>query len=95
LKQRCPPWARRLNLRGRGESQDSECVITVNDTGPGLADGASDDMPPTEAVSGRGVALMRLVTDRLQLRARRGGGLSVRMFKRLKWSDGALGRLDP
>lgn len=77
------------------ESQASECVITVNDDGPGLAEAKPTDMPSTDAVGGRGIAIMRIATDKFQLRARRGGGLSVRMFKRLRWSDGAIGRLPP
>ena len=77
------------------ESVDSECVITVNDSGPGLGRSRAPDMPPADAESGRGMALMRISADRVQLHARRGGGLSVRMFKRLQWSDDALGRLAP
>jgi serine/threonine-protein kinase RsbW len=87
------------------ESEDSECVITISDGGPGLASAQPDtmpavdmpavDMPAADAPSGRGMTLMRLMTDRLELRRREGGGLSVRLFKRLRWADGAVGSLPP
>jgi serine/threonine-protein kinase RsbW len=92
------------------ESEDSECVITINDGGPGLASAQPDtmphmdmpamdmpavDMPAADAPSGRGMTLMRLMTDRLELHRREGGGLSVRLFKRLRWADGAVGSLPP
>jgi serine/threonine-protein kinase RsbW len=77
------------------ESQDSECVIVVNDGGPGLGQTEPTGMPDVDAVAGRGFALMRLTTDQVEVRARHGGGLSVRMFKRLRWSDGALGGMPP
>jgi serine/threonine-protein kinase RsbW len=83
------------------ESEDSECVITVNDSGPGLAPPPAGDgpppaaMPPADAPSGRGMALMRLMTDRLELRHRGDGGLSVRLSKRLRWADGAIGSVPP
>jgi serine/threonine-protein kinase RsbW len=77
------------------ESQDSECVITVNDAGPGVPADPSTVMPAADAVSGRGMALIRTVTDGVQVRGRRGGGWSVRMFKQLRWSDDALGSLPP
>jgi serine/threonine-protein kinase RsbW len=83
------------------ESEDSECVITVTDSGPGLPSPPSGAvpppaaMPPADASSGRGMALMRLMTDRLELRHRGDGGLSVRLSKRLHWTDGAIGSLPP
>jgi serine/threonine-protein kinase RsbW len=82
------------------ESEDSECVITVNDSGPGLPSppGAGQPlaaMPPADASSGRGMALMRLMMDRLELRNRGDRGLSVRLCKRLRWTDGAVGSLPP
>jgi serine/threonine-protein kinase RsbW len=80
------------------ESEDSHCVITVNDSGPGLAPGAASEspaMPDATALRGRGMALMRAMTDELELRPSRGGGLSVRLSKRLRWTDGALGGQPP
>jgi serine/threonine-protein kinase RsbW len=69
------------------ESDDQACVITVNDGGPGVPAARPAAMPGTDAQSGRGLALMRLLTDRVELRRRRGGGLSVRMVKTLQWAD--------
>jgi serine/threonine-protein kinase RsbW len=78
------------------ESEDSECVITVNDDGPGLPSTALEaTMPSPATLSGRGLALMKISTDGLEMRRRRSGGLSVRMLKRLRWTDGALGSLEP
>jgi serine/threonine-protein kinase RsbW len=74
------------------ESDDSGCVITVNDAGPGLPELSGAPMPATDALSGRGLALMRLLTDRVELQRRGEGGLSVRMFKTLRWAEGAVGR---
>jgi hypothetical protein len=34
---------------------------------------------------------MRISTDGFELRRRRSGGLSVRLLKRLRWRDGAIG----
>jgi serine/threonine-protein kinase RsbW len=73
------------------ETEDSECVITVNDGGPGLAAAPPGTMPVAQATGGRGMALMRVMTDELELRRRRDGGLSVRLSKRLRWADGAVG----
>jgi serine/threonine-protein kinase RsbW len=77
------------------ESEDSQCVITVNDDGPGLEADRAGSMPDPGSVNGRGMALMRIATDRVELRRRRSGGLSVRLFKKLRWTDGALGSLPP
>jgi len=77
------------------ESDDSECVITVNDNGPGLPEDQTETMPAPNALSGRGLALMSVSTDGVELRRRHGGGLSVRLFKRLRWVDGAIGSQPP
>ena len=77
------------------ESEDSEFVVTVNDHGPGLPDPPPSVMPGENALGGRGLALMQVTTDTLELRRRHGGGLSVRMFKRLRWTDGAIGGQPP
>lgn len=78
------------------ESQDSECVITINDAGPGMtAPDHPAGMPAPDATGGRGVALMRLLTDEVHLGGRRSGGFSVRLFKRLRWNDEAFGSLPP
>jgi serine/threonine-protein kinase RsbW len=75
------------------ESHDSDCVITVDDLGPGLGDAVIEGMPGPQSASGRGLALMRVSSDAVQFTRRRGGGLSVRISKRLLWRDGALGAL--
>jgi serine/threonine-protein kinase RsbW len=83
----------------RAESDDNSCVIQVDDFGPEGAvavpaaerGGSALAMPGPEATSGRGLALIRLLTDRLEFRSRSGGGLSVRMVMPLRWSDGAIG----
>jgi serine/threonine-protein kinase RsbW len=77
------------------ESEDSEVTITVNDNGPGLTDDPPEAMPSAEALGGRGFALMRITADRVELRRSRTGGLSVQLFKKLRWRDGALGSLPP
>lgn len=77
------------------ESDDSECVITVNDDGPGLTEAASASMPPADAVGGRGMAIMRFTTDSVTFRHRRSGGLSVRLSKRLQWKEDAFGSSPP
>jgi serine/threonine-protein kinase RsbW len=78
------------------ESNDSEVVITVNDDGPGAYPAAEiGQMPDPAALSGRGLALMRVTTDGVEVRRRRTGGLSVRLSKNLRWADGALGSVPP
>lgn len=77
------------------ETEGDECVITVTDNGPGLGRSVPAGMPPADAVAGRGLALMRLSTDRVQLNPRGTGGLSVRMVKRLQWNECAPGRSAP
>jgi serine/threonine-protein kinase RsbW len=77
------------------ESEDSEVTITINDDGPGLTGTAPGQMPAADAVGGRGFALMRITADRVELRRGRSGGLSVQLFKKLRWRDGALGSIPP
>jgi serine/threonine-protein kinase RsbW len=74
------------------KTEDSECVITVDDDGPGVSPLPPADMPAADAIDGRGFAIIRLMTDRMDVRRRPRGGLSVRMFKRLRWIDSAIGR---
>lgn len=86
------------------EAEDSTVIIEVQDNGPGLpaeldpagapAEPHPAGMPATDKLNGRGLALMRISTDAVELRRRRTGGLSVRMFKRLTWERGALGQAD-
>src|SRR5690242_4009286 len=74
------------------ESEGSDCVICVTDDGPGTNHQVPAEMPSVEVECGRGMSIMRLMTDRLEVRRRCSGGLSVRMLKRLRWVDGAMGR---
>jgi serine/threonine-protein kinase RsbW len=76
------------------ESEDSHCVITVNNDGSGLGESTPYAMPAADAVTGRGLAIMRITTDSVAFR-RRSGGLSVRLSKRLRWKDDAIGNLSP
>lgn len=73
------------------ESHDSQCVITINDDGPGLPADRPHLMPAPGASDGRGLAIMNIATDHVELHRRDSGGLSVRMSKRLHWSPGAIG----
>jgi serine/threonine-protein kinase RsbW len=75
------------------ESHDSDCVITVDDDGPGLTEPVDASMPGPLSPGGRGLALMRITSDAVQFTRRAGGGLSVRISKRLLWRDGAFGAL--
>jgi serine/threonine-protein kinase RsbW len=82
------------NYELAAESDDSDCVITVNDDGPGTVP-KPEAMPAADAMSGRGIALIRVTTDDLELQRRGSGGLSVRMFKKLRWTDNAIGGKPP
>ena len=75
------------------DSDDSGVTITVNDDGPGIAQGQVGGMPGPDVVNGRGMAIMRITTDAFELRRHNGRGVSVRLFKRLRWRDGAIGGL--
>ena len=75
------------------ESDDKTVTIVVSDDGPGIAEGEVGGMPGPNAQHGRGIALMRISTDGFELRRRRSGGVSVRLLKRLRWRDGAIGRM--
>jgi serine/threonine-protein kinase RsbW len=77
------------------ESTDRECTIVVDDDGPGLASPQSTEMPAVGTTGGRGFALMRTLSDRVEVRRRQGGGLSVRLFKNLRWRPGAPGAVVP
>ena len=47
------------------------------------------------ATHGRGLAIMNLMMDGIDLQPQPAGGLSTRLFKTLRWNDGALGSLPP
>jgi serine/threonine-protein kinase RsbW len=68
----------RLSVVGR------RCLIEVLDRGRGFDLRAlPDTMPPADAPSGRGVALMRYLTDELEFQSDPAGGTAVRMRKQL------------
>lgn len=69
---------------------DQEIAIEVADAGAGFDPSAVAE-PTAAAESGRGLKIMRLVTDRFELRPRKGGGTVVRFVKRLSWAHVALG----
>jgi len=71
---------------------DCEIAIEVLDAGAGF-DPAVVDEPSPNAESGRGLKIMRLVTDRFELRQRAGGGTVVRFVKRLAWARATIGLL--
>jgi serine/threonine-protein kinase RsbW len=59
---------------------DRRCTIEVLDSGQGFdLRTVSDEMPAPDAPSGRGVALMRYLTDELDVRSDPAHGTSVRM----------------
>ena len=59
---------------------DRRCTIEVLDSGQGFdLRTVSDEMPAPDAPSGRGVALMRYLTDELEVRSDPARGPSVRM----------------
>jgi serine/threonine-protein kinase RsbW len=63
---------------------DRRCTIEVVDSGQGFdLRAVSDEMPAPDAPSGRGVALMRYLTDELEVRSDPAHGTSVRMAKLL------------
>jgi serine/threonine-protein kinase RsbW len=61
---------------------DEQCAIEVCDDGDGF-DPQSLPAPVPTAESGRGLRIMRMVTDRFELTRRAGGGTVVRFVKRL------------
>jgi serine/threonine-protein kinase RsbW len=77
------------------ETDNGDCVITVNDNSVGTAMPASPAMPHPTATAGRGLAFMNMMMDRVELNPGPTGGLSTRLFKRLQWDEGALGSMPP
>jgi serine/threonine-protein kinase RsbW len=70
---------------------DVACTIEVTDSGRGF-DLDAIAAPANGAESGRGLRIIRLLTDRFELKRRVGGGTVVRFVKRLSWTR-ALGPL--
>jgi serine/threonine-protein kinase RsbW len=71
--------------------QDDVCSIEVTDVGRGFdhATLESGDAS-TEAERGRGVALMKMLVDRVHFQSRPEAGLVVHMEKQLTYVDGSL-----
>jgi len=82
--------------RVSAEADDSQCVIEVLDDGaPAPIPRPPQSMPPPVAESGRGLAIIRLVADSVELRHRGRRGLVVRMSKQLTWDRQAFGAVEP
>jgi serine/threonine-protein kinase RsbW len=73
---------------------DERLTVDVLDSGNGF-DGvkaASADMAELDAEGGRGIALMRALSDRAVFdTVTGGGGGSVHLMKNLRWADGGAG----
>jgi serine/threonine-protein kinase RsbW len=63
--------------------QDATCVVEVADTGTGFAFDPGAVMPPADAVSGRGLAIIARVTDQLEVQRRHPSGALLRFVKHL------------
>jgi len=61
------------------------CVAEVFDCGPGMTEPWRDRHRGPRALRGRGLHLIRVVTDNVELRAVHPHGLAIRMTKRLSW----------
>jgi serine/threonine-protein kinase RsbW len=77
------------------ETDDGHCVITVDDKGLGTGVLEPGAMPEPTALAGRGLAIMSMTMDRVELNPGPTGGLSTRLFKRLRWNEAALGSMPP
>jgi serine/threonine-protein kinase RsbW len=72
------------NYHVRIAVNDGRCTIEVLDSGQGFdLTTVAEEMPPPDAPSGRGVALMRFLTDELEVRSDPAHGTRVRMAKQL------------
>lgn len=74
---------------------EQTCTISVINTGAGFdASALSGVLPDAESVTGRGVAIMRAVTDSLEFTSSPRSGTVVRMVKELSFTqDGPFARL--
>jgi serine/threonine-protein kinase RsbW len=74
---------------------DRRCTIEVLDSGQGFdLRTVSEEMPAPDAPSGRGVALMRYLTDELEVRSDPAHGTTVRMAKHLVMEREPAGAMD-
>jgi anti-sigma regulatory factor (Ser/Thr protein kinase) len=66
-----------------------QCTIDVVDTGPGMSTTtATGTQPAPDEETGRGLHLIRMVTDRFDLRSD-ARGTALRFVKRLAWKPDA------
>ncbi len=88
--------------RHAGQGASYEVVINIGDedltmdvldsgTGFGNMEAAPSSMAELDAEGGRGIALMRALTDRAVFDTVTGRGGSVHLMKHLRWSDGDVG----
>ncbi|MDQ1713035.1 MAG: serine/threonine-protein kinase RsbW [Frankiaceae bacterium] len=70
---------------------DAVCSIEVRDLGHGFDfDTLDTGAPDTDEERGRGVALMRLLVDRVQFESKPESGSVVHLEKQLNYADGSL-----
>ena len=68
----------------------TRCVVEVVDTGVGMEAGRLNDHPVAlTAKRGRGLGLIRAVTDGLEMRPVEPHGLALRMIKTMTWAPNA------
>ena len=74
---------------------DEQLTMDVLDSGAGFGNlhAEPSTMAGADAEAGRGIALMRALSDRAVFDTVTGGGGSVHLMKHLRWSDGADWRL--
>lgn len=72
---------------------DEQLTMDVLDSGAGLGHLGSEPspLPDPESEGGRGIALMRALSDRAVFDSVTGGGGSVHLMKRLRWTDDGVG----
>jgi serine/threonine-protein kinase RsbW len=72
---------------------DQQLTMDVLDSGAGFGDLGADPPPMAEldAEEGRGIALMRALSDRAVFDTITGRGGSVHLMKHLRWADGDTG----
>ena len=67
---------------------EQRCTIEVTDEGPGMGDRADlTAMAPPLSESGRGLQIIALVSDEVEVRRRRPTGTLLRFVKRLSWNQ--------
>lgn len=70
---------------------EKSCIIEVTDDGPGIDDAASLELADPAPIpspldeSGRGLRIIALVADEVEVRRRRPKGTLLRFVKRLSW----------